>query len=208
MTTTQTRSVDFEGLRIEYDARVLEPRPWTAEQSRWAAELVRDAAPGPVLELCSGAGHIGLLAVLDSNRRLVAVDLDPIACDYARANAAAAGLSDRVEVRNAPLDAALEPDERFPVVVADPPWVPSASTGRYPDDPLTAIDGGPDGLALARASLDVARSHLAPDGVMLLQLGSLEQAEELRRSGGPGLEITEVRQPDPTGVVVCVRRTG
>ena len=62
-TATTPQSVDFEGLRIEYDEHVLAPRPWTAAQSRWAAELIRVAPPGPVLEVCSGAGHIGLLAV-------------------------------------------------------------------------------------------------------------------------------------------------
>jgi len=207
-TAARPRTTRIGTLDIAYDDRVLRPRPWTAEHARWAAEVLRDAAPGPVLELFAGAGHIGLLAVLDSSRRLVAVDLDPVACDYARLNAAAAGLADRIEVRNASLEDALDADEQFPVIVADPPWVPSASTGRYPDDPLTAIDGGPDGLALARTSLEVAGRHLAPGGAMLLQLGSVAQADALRADVEPGLELVEVRQPDPTGVVVCVRRTG
>jgi methylase of polypeptide subunit release factors len=205
--TTPALTARIGVLDIAYDDRVLCPRPWTAEHARWAAEVLHDAPAGPVLELFCGAGHIGLLAVLDSSRELVAVDLDPVACEYARRNALAAGVAERVEVRNASLESALDPAERFPVVIADPPWVPSASTGRYPDDPLTAIDGGPDGLALARRSLQVAGEHLSPGGVMLLQLGSRDQAEELRGLVGPGLELGEVRQPDPTGVVVCVRRT-
>jgi hypothetical protein len=43
---------------------------------------------------------------------------------------------------------------------------------------------------------------------MLLQLGSLEQAAAVGSSAGAGLVVEEVRQPDPTGVVACVRRTG
>ena len=203
----QPRTARIGALDIAYDDRVLRPRPWTADHAAWAAEVLRDATPGPVLELFCGAGHIGLLAVLDSRRRLVAVDLDPVACEYARLNAAAAGLADVVEVRNAPLETALGADEQFPVVIADPPWVPTAWIGRYPEDPVVAIDGGTDGLALARSSLEVARSHLAPGGVMLLQLGTLEQAEALGDAIARGLELTDVRQPDPTGVVVCVRRT-
>lgn len=204
----EPRTARIGELDIAYDDRVLRPRAWTAEHAAWAAEVLHDAPPGPVLELFCGAGHIGLLAILDSRRLLVAVDVDPVACDYARRNARAAGVADRVEVRNADLFAALADDELFPVVIADPPWVPSAETGRYPDDPITAIDGGPDGLALARASLDVARRHLAPAGVMLLQLGSLDEADGVRRLAGPELEVCEIRQPDPAGVVVSVRRTG
>jgi release factor glutamine methyltransferase len=202
------RTARIGTLDIAYDDRVLRPRPWTAAHAAWAAEVLEEAPPGPVLELFCGAGHIGLLSVLGSARRLVAVDLDPVACTYARANAAAAGLAELVEVRNADLAEALDTNERFPIVVADPPWVPSGRTGDYPEDPLTAIDGGPDGLALARSALEVARRHLVPDGVMLLQLGSLEQAAAVGSSAGAGLVVEEVRQPDPTGVVACVRRTG
>ena len=69
--------IDFGGLSIRYDERVLEPRPWTTSQSRWAAELLRDTPPGPLLELCAGAGHIGLLAVAYQPRDLVMVDISP-----------------------------------------------------------------------------------------------------------------------------------
>jgi methylase of polypeptide subunit release factors len=207
-TAAQVRTARIGTLDIAYDDRVLRPRPWTAAHAAWAAEVLRDAPTGPVLELFCGAGHIGLLSVLGSDRRLVAVDLDPVACEYARSNAAAAGLAELVEVRNAALAQAVLDDELFPVVVADPPWVPSRRTGDHPEDPLTAIDGGPDGLALARSSLEIARRHLVPDGVMLLQLGSPRQAEEIARTTGAGLVLEEVRQPDPTGVVVSVRRTG
>src|SRR5689334_1747601 len=76
---TPLREHDFSGLRIQYDDEVLAPRDWTAEQSRWAAELIREAGPGPVLELCAGVGHIGLLAVHLVPRPLVCVDANPVA---------------------------------------------------------------------------------------------------------------------------------
>ena len=65
-----TERMAFGGLTIAYDDRVLRPREWTTAQSDWAAELMVTAPGGPVLELCSGAGHIGLLAVAASGRRL------------------------------------------------------------------------------------------------------------------------------------------
>ena len=46
--------LDFAGLDIVWDPRVLRPRPWTAEQGRWAAEL-GSGSDGPMLELCCGA---------------------------------------------------------------------------------------------------------------------------------------------------------
>ena len=173
------RSALIGGLTFAYDPRVLEPRPWTAGQSAWAAELLGDLPAGPVLELCCGAGHIGLLAVYDNDRHLVQVDVDPTACAYARHNAAETGLGARVEVRCAPLHEAVLPAEWFPLVIADPPWVASADVRRYPDDPPLAIDGGPHGLDVALECVDVTRRALAPRGVCLLQLGNLDQVREL-----------------------------
>jgi methylase of polypeptide subunit release factors len=192
-----TDQLTFGSLTIAFDDRVLRPREWTAAQSDWAADLMAAAPDGTVLELCAGAGHIGLLAVASSQRHLLCVDASPVACDYARANALAAGMADRVEVREGRLQDALEPGELFPVIIADPPWVPREQTGRYPEDPLTAIDGGDDGLDVARACLAVVDEHLAPGGSAVLQVGTRAQTDALL--GEPcftegRLVLVEVRQ--------------
>lgn len=177
---TTARAVAFGPLTIAYDDRVLTPRPWTALQSRWAAELAAgEGDDGVLLELCSGAGHIGLLASHLSGRPLVAVDIDPVACEVMAANADAAGLTERVEIRNAPLASALAPGERYAVAIADPPWVASAAIERFPDDPTLAIDGGDDGLDLARACVEACRDHLVTGGSLLVQVGDAEQAAAL-----------------------------
>jgi len=201
------RSAPFGDLLIDYDARVLEPRPWTAAQSRWASELLRKAPAGPVLELCAGAGHIGLLAIRHEPRPMVAVDLSPIACDYARANADRAGLADLVEVREGSMDEVLRADERFALVIADPPWVPREETLRYPEDPVLAIDGGADGLDLARHCWTIADQHLLDGGWAVLQLGTVDQVRRLSRElrGRTSLRVRECRTFD-RGVLVSLSR--
>jgi release factor glutamine methyltransferase len=188
----EERVHDFEGLRIGYDDRLLAPRDWTAAQSRWAAELIAAGPPGPVLELCAGAGHIGLLAVTLAPRPLVCVDADPVACHYLRRNAEAAGV--RVDVREGPMQSALRPHERFGVVVADPPWVPRTDVSRFPEDPVTAIDGGPDGLDVVRACLTVIAGHLAPVGSAVLQVGPQQATPAARLVAAyDALAVVEVR---------------
>ena len=207
MAEIATRTMRFGSLQIRYDDRVLEPRPWTTAQSAWAAELIEQAPAGDVLELCTGAGHIGLLAIAGSDRRLVAVDASPTAAEHAADNAAAAGLAGQVEVRLGQLDEVLDADERFAVVIADPPWVPRAETGRFPQDPLLAIDGGDDGLDVARLCLEVISHHLVPGGAAVLQLGTLEQVSALgdRVAEGGVLRTGEVRKHDG-GVLVRLDR--
>jgi release factor glutamine methyltransferase len=203
MTTVPApESMGFGPLRITFDGRVLRPRPWTEAQATWAAEILTDAPAGAVLELCAGAGQIGLLAVLGSTRRLVCVDVNPAACDWARHNAEEAGLADRVDVREGPMDEVLRESERFALVVADPPWVRREEVGSYPEDPLVAIDGGHDGMDVAWTCVAVARQHLMPSGTLLLQLGSVQQVDALRdRLRDDDFVITEVRLCD-RGVLV------
>jgi methylase of polypeptide subunit release factors len=207
--TSTLRRTDFGGLAVAYDDGVLEPRAWTVAQSRWAEDLLRTAPPGPVLELCAGVGHIGLRAVAHRRRDLVMVDVDPHACELARANVRANRPLGLVDVRQGPIDEVLEPGEWFAGVIADPPWVPSQDVARFPRDPLRAIDGGDDGLDVARRCVRVIDRHLASYGWALLQLGTTVQAHGLARSLDAQedvyLEVREIRAYD-RGVLVRLGR--
>ena len=184
-------------LTIRWDPRVLEPRPWSFEQSRWAVEVARDAGPGPLVELCSGAGHIGLAAALLSGRRLVQVDASAAACELARLNAAAAGLAGSTEVVCGDLATAALPSG-VPIVIADPPYLPSSEVDAFPDDPVLAVDGGDDGLELIRACVRTAERILAPSGTLLLQVWGEAQAQEVEREVSTTLTPTDVRVFGPT----------
>lgn len=190
-------------MEIRWDPRILEPRPWTADQSRWAARLLTELPAGPVLELCCGAGHIGLLAVCGTRRGLVCVDIDPVATTYAEENALRNGVTG-VEVRTQTIEDAAADTQRYVLVLADPPWVPSAKTGRFPEDPVRAIDGGADGTDLALMCARTAASVLLPEGLLLLQVGTGEQADAV---AGAGTGLVEVeRRACPGGVLVLLSR--
>src|SRR3954467_6454962 len=196
-------TMTFGPLTVAFDGSVLRPRPWTVAQGTWAAELL--AAPGapagPLLELCSGAGQIGFSAAVLSGRPLVQVDASETACRFAQDNAAAAGVADRVTVRCAQIGSALTDDERFALVIADPPYIPSAEVSSFPEDPPAAIDGGGDGLRLLEVCLRTAGEHLVPGGQVLVQVRGSEQAEA---AGGlaRSLSVAEVRTFGPDRALV------
>lgn len=201
-------SLDFGGLDIAFDDRVLRPRGWTLAQSQWAAALLASAPPGPVLELFAGAGHIGLAAVVGTGRELVMVDLNPAAVELARRNVEVAAMASQVTVREGRIDEVLRPDEQFAVIVADPPWVPSGDVEEFPDDPTIAIDGGDDGLDLARTCCEVVARHLAPGGRAILQIGTVGQADAIERhvlDTGVSLTRGETRVFDRGVLVELVR---
>jgi methylase of polypeptide subunit release factors len=173
----RVRQVAFGPVRIGFDATVLEPRHWTIAQSRIAVDLLRDEPPGAVLELCTGAGHIGLATAAWTGRPLVQVDDSADACRWARHNAAANGLA--VDVRHAPMEEALDDGEQFALVLADPPYVPTRQVTRYPDDPRHAIDGGADGLDVVRACLAVITRHAGASAPVVLQVRGPAQADRV-----------------------------
>ena len=91
MGSSGRRTCRVGSLLIDYDDRVLTPRPWTLKQSEWAAELAGGAPAGRMLELCAGVGHIGLIASMLADRDLVQIEANAVAAEYARFNARRAG---------------------------------------------------------------------------------------------------------------------
>ena len=187
-------AVRFGPIDVAFDESLLRPRPWTLAQSEWAAELSEGS---PMLEVGCGAGHIGLAAAALSGARLVQLDRDSAACRWAGVNAAANGYAELVEQRCGRAEDVLGEGERFGVVIADPPYVPSSEVHLYPEDPLRAIDGGRDGLESVRDFLTGIAGHVDRGGSVVLQVRGLAQVGQLeawlRDSSAPPFEVTESR---------------
>lgn len=197
--------LSFGPIVVRYDDSVIEPRPWTIAQSDWAAEAAHGVPAGPILEMCCGAGHIGLATAAVTGRPLVQVDASAAACELARHNARRAGLAPTVDVRHRRLLDAIASHERFPVILADPPYIRTCDVGRF-GDPQHAIDGGEDGLEVAVACCAVAADHLVAGGVFSLQLGGREQWEHLAPRLPLLLRFVEHRSYGPDRSVVHLTR--
>jgi release factor glutamine methyltransferase len=104
------------------------------------------------------------------------------------------------------MDEVLHQEERFAVIIADPPWVPTNDVARFPEDPVGAIDGGVDGLDLVRSCLLVIDQHLAVAGSAVLQTGP-DQADHVAQmvAGYDELAVVEVRQLE-RGALIRVDR--
>lgn len=166
-----TGEKEFYGRRFRVDARVLVPRPET--------ELVLEAAlaalpeGGSALDLCTGAGVLGVTLALERRgARVVATDLSADALAVAAENAAALGAT--VELRQGDLLGPVPAGERFHVLVSNPPYVPSGELSGLPAEvqrePRAALDGGPDGLSLIRTIVAGAPERLLPGGALVVEM--------------------------------------
>lgn len=131
-----------------------------------------------------------------TRRNLVQVDEDEDVCRVAERNAEQAGLAERIEVRRGVAEDCLGPDERFALVIADPPWVP---TERAPTTRTTRRRPSTVAPTVSTSSaplLPILDHHLARDGAALLQVGGPDQVDAVRgilESTGSALSVAEPR---------------
>jgi release factor glutamine methyltransferase len=183
---------EFYGLAFATDPRALIPRPETERLVELAErEVVRrlTAAPRPagsrpirIVDVGTGSGCVAVaLAVALRRRRIVeeievlGTDESTAALELARENAVGHSVGDRVRFIEADLLPPVVVDP-FDVAVANLPYVRSDVVPVLPVaasfEPVLALDGGPDGLAVIRRLLARLPDALARDGVALLEIGA------------------------------------
>ena len=171
----------FAGLEFKIDQRALIPRSPIAEL------IERDFAPwygGPgihrVLDLCCGSGCIGLaVAAWNPQASVDLVDLDTNALALAEENRALLELEARVDVVHSDLFAALR-GRQYDLLLTNPPYVDEQDLAQMPreyqHEPAMALGAGVDGLEIVRRILDSAVHFLAPDGLLVGEVGNSWQA--------------------------------
>ncbi|MDW8361344.1 MAG: peptide chain release factor N(5)-glutamine methyltransferase [Myxococcales bacterium] len=177
---------EFWNRDFEVGPAVLVPRPETELLVERALAIVPADSAATVLELCTGSGCVAVsLALERPSLRVVATDVSAAALEVALRNASRHRVSGRVELRRGDLwDAVLE-NERFALVVANPPYVAEEDIGSLAPEirdhePRAAVSGGPGGLQVIERIAQGARAHLEPGGRLLLEVGA-GQAERVER---------------------------
>ncbi len=205
--------VEFGGLRLAVSPGVFVPRRRTEALVHEAAAIVRARRVAPiVVDLCCGVGAIAA-ALADDLRRgggpepvaLHATEIDPVAVDCARRNLTPFGGIVHTGDLDAPLPPALS--GRVDVLVANVPYVPSEVLPTMPPEardhePRRALDGGPDGLDVARRFVAAAPRWLAPGGSMLVETGERQAPVLAATVVAHGLEPRIVVDDDLEATVV------
>lgn len=171
---------EFFGLPFKVSPAVLIPRPDTELIVELALER---AAPGQrLLDMGTGSGAIAVaLAFTRPSLELTALDVSEDALAIARANAAANGA--RVRFLRSDWYAALGGDERFHLIVSNPPYIVAGdrhlNEGDLRFEPVDALTDHADGLSDLRTIVDGAAPRLEAGGWLLLEHG-YDQAEAVR----------------------------
>jgi release factor glutamine methyltransferase len=194
---------EFYGLAFSVDRRALIPRPETERLVELAeAELVRRLATGPrpvgtpgirVVDVGTGCGAIAVALAVILRRRgalpavaIEAVDLSRDALELGRENAVGHAVADVVAFLEADLLPAGggQAGPPYDLVLANLPYVRHDAMAGLPVaasfEPVLALDGGVDGLAVVSRLLERLPEALAGDGIALLEIGA-DQGEAIVR---------------------------
>lgn len=200
-------STSFCGFEIAVNRHVLVPRPETellAERAWIFLNQLSDGSPRCALDFGTGSGSLAVaLAAKCPAARVWAVELVPEAVELAKQNAARHGLAERIRFVLGDGLAAVPAEQRFELVVSNPPYIPSVEIQTLQPEvrdyePRQALDGGPDGLEYYRRLGEGAAPLLKAGGRLMLEFGD-GQAEALEKILEGQKWVVEAVEQDYTG---------
>ena len=186
------------------ERRDLEQVYQPAEDSHLLAEAAREAVGEGerALDVGTGSGYVAD-ALADAGARVVAADVNPLACEQARdrgLSVVQANLAD-------PFDAAT-----FDLVTFNPPYLPTPPEDAMDDWMERALSGGEDGRRVIEPFLSSVGRVLRPGGRVLLLVSTLTDVEavgELAAENGlTAAEVASESHPFERLVVLALRSAG
>ena len=183
----------FYGLTFKVDESCLIPRPDTEHIVEKAISFIPQN--GVFADLCTGSGCIAI-SVVKNRPDLVctAYDISDGALAKARENASANETA--VAFKQADVFALKLQENSLDAIVSNPPYIPSGiipTLDTVQREPVTALDGGRDGLDFYRHIVSSFKNALKDGGAFIFEIG-YDQAGSLKaiaEENGFACEITK-----------------
>lgn len=174
-----TKVQEFMGLLFRVNENVLIPRLDTEVLVDQVIGIIKgfELENPRILDLCTGSGVIGITIAHEiSGSNVVMSDISDEALRVAQSNAEINNVTDRVKLVQGNMFSALAEDDKFNLIVSNPPYIKSdvidtlAAEVRE-HEPRLALDGGEDGLNAYRVIALNAANHLEEGGLLALEIG-------------------------------------
>jgi release factor glutamine methyltransferase len=177
-----TGETEFMSLPFKVTTDVLIPRPETEILVEKAIDRARQKSKKEftILDIGTGSGCIAVsLASFLTHARITAIDQSEPALRIAKANAILNTVSDRIVFQHYDIMVPLDRKElgSFDLIVSNPPYIRTEVLKNLDPEikdhePVTALDGGPDGLNFYKQYAMVLPDCLRPSGAIFLEIGA------------------------------------
>jgi ribosomal protein L3 glutamine methyltransferase len=175
-----TQEAWLQNVPFHVDERTIVPRSFIAElladaEETGALDAWLSDRTHRVLDLCTGNGSLAVIAALAYPEITIdAADISGDALAVARINVDRHKLGERITLIESDLLAGLHGP--YDLILCNPPYVNAQSMRALPDEyrhePAIALAGGEDGMDLVRRILHDAPAKMAPDAVLVLEIGN------------------------------------
>ncbi len=211
---------EFWSMQLKVTPDVLIPRPETELLVEKALEILSEtpaSSPRKILEMGTGSGAIVLaLAAERPDCLFFASDRSPRALAVAQENARRHQPDMKIRFFGGDwFDPLRKGGIFFDLIISNPPYIRRDEiAGLQPEvaryEPLTALDGGPDGLDDLRHIIRAAPEWLVPGGMLLLETGSDQRQDVIRIGEDTGAydSIRVIRDYAGLDRVAIMRRSG
>jgi release factor glutamine methyltransferase len=203
-----TGTKEFWSLEFDVGPGALIPRPETETLIDAMLERFPDkSAPLDVLDLGTGSGCLMIAALSEyPNARGVGVDASEGALGWARRNVEKLGMKERCQLDLA--NWAQVPAASADVILSNPPYIqagdiPTLAPEVRKFEPVSALDGGEDGLDAYRSLAGLLGRILRPAGLAFLEIGQGQADQIPGILAAEGLKTQEI-VPDLAGIGRCV----
>lgn len=185
---------EFWGLSLQVNSNTLIPRADTETLVEIALQKATDYSQPKLLDLGTGSGAIALALASELNQAVIhAVDYSADALTTAKSNAKRLNLA--VQFHQGSW---FEPviDQDFDIIISNPPYIESAdphlNQGDLRFEPSQALASGVDGLNDLRLIISSAKTHLNPQGWLMVEHGYNQAqavADLFKQSGYQAIEL-------------------
>ncbi len=208
-----TGTKEFYGASFVITPDVLIPRPETELLVEQAISLIGHLERPLFCEVGVGSGCISA-SILSSvaAAKGVGLDVSEKAIEVATLNLERLGVLARIELRQSDVFRAMRSDERFDLIVSNPPYVPASEIPHLQPEvrdhePLSALTDGANGLSIIEKLISGSPGYLFPGGAIAFEIG-FGQAANVLEMLTPDLWDAVTAVPDLQGIerVVIARK--
>ncbi len=175
-----THEAWLQNVPFYVDERTIVPRSFIAElladgEGTGTLDAWLSDKTHRVLDLCTGNGSLAVIAAMAYPEVVIdAADVSTDALAVARINVDKHALGQRITLIESDLLKAVRGP--YDLILCNPPYVNTQSMqalpAEYRAEPALALAGGDDGMTLIRKILRDAAGHMAPDAVLVLEIGN------------------------------------
>ncbi len=168
----------FMSLDFIVSPAVLIPRPETEHLVEAVIDYSKTVEyPINILDIGTGSGAIAIsLANYIKNATVMAIDISNDSLLIAKQNAKKHEVESRITFLQSDLYSNIPSLNKFDVIVSNPPYIPSIEVEKLQEEiikyePIKALDGGDDGMALYSKIIPGSIAYLKSKGYLILEIG-------------------------------------